>query len=219
MDLNNRVMKIALAGVIFVGTLACNATDILIAQATMTPTRTPRPTFTPIPPATHTPVPTETATPIPATPTVPPTNPPTARPPTARPATATPRPPTAVPPPTVSPYEFHVNPPTCSHSGKTFIKGTVYLDRNDPNQRYVGAIVALGSPDGSTVYVDPIKTNDYGEYTFILSDQGSRPGTWAVWLVDPSHNRKSDISAPITTNDLGPDNPAACWAASVDFWK
>jgi len=101
----------------------------------------------------------------------------------------------------------------------TFIKGTVYNDRNDPNNRYVGAIVALGPPDGNTIY-GIVKTDGMGEYTFILSDAGQgRPGTWAVWLVDPSHKRKSDISAPITTNSLPADNPGACWAGNVDFWK
>lgn len=222
MYLNKRGMLLLLAAVMFLGTLACNATNLFLAQAqpTVPPTRTPRPTFTPIPPATDTPQPTLTPVPPPtAAPTKPPTaRPATPRPPTARPATSAPVPPPP-PQPTVSPYEFHANPPTCAHSGKTFIKGTVYNDKNDPNNRYAGAIVALGAPDGSTMYVDPVKTEWNGEYTFILSDQGARPGTWALWLVDPSHKRKSDISAPITTNNLGPDNPAACWAGSVDFWK
>jgi len=206
MYLKKRGMFLALA-LLFVGALACRTTDQLIAQATPTRTRTPRPSFTPTPLPTDTPVPTMTAT---LAPTATATN----RPATPRPATPKP-PPTAVPPtaapkPTVSPFEFHVNPPTCTHSGKTFIKGTVYNDKNDPSNRYAGAIVA---------FFDPVKTDWNGEYTFILSDQGARPGTWAVWLVDPSHKRKSDISAPITTNNLGPDNPASCWAVVVDFWK
>ncbi|MBI5033284.1 MAG: hypothetical protein HZB51_22420 [Chloroflexi bacterium] len=214
-------LGVSLAFVLLViGTLACDVTTVVdqfIAQATATATKTPRPTFTPLATITNTPAPTNTATRVP--PTEAPTKAPTARPPTARPATAAPKPTAVKLAPTVSAYEFHANPPTCTHSGKTFIKGTVYLDKNDPSQRYVGAIVALGSPDGSIIYVDPVKTNDYGEYTFILSDEGSRPGTWGVWLVDPAHKRKSDVGGPITTNNLGPDNPSACWAAGVDFWK
>lgn len=205
--------RIALAAILLVAGLACHTTDTFLAQATATPTRTPRPTYTPTLKATDTPVPTATVVPPTATPTK---KPPTLRPPTAKP------PPTARPvtQPTVSPYEYHANPPSpCAHSGMTYLKGTVYQDRNDPNSRYVGAIVALGPSDGSTIY-DVVKTNDYGEYTFILSEQGQpRPGTWALWLVDPSMRRKSDISAPITTNNLPAGDPNACWASGVDFWK
>ena len=195
--------------------LACQPVALFVAQATVLPTRTPRPTFTPIPPATDTPVPTKTAT---AAPTDTPTKKPTLRP-TLRPPTATPKP-AGPPPPTTSPYEFHANPPLpCAHSGHTFIKGTVYLDKNDPNSKYVGAIVALGPPDGSTIYTI-VLTDIYGQYTFTLSDDGqSHPGTWAVWLVTPSNVRKSDIGGPIVTNSLGADDPNSCWAGGVDFWK
>jgi len=203
------------AAMLLVAALACRTADVFIAQATLTPTRTPRPTYTPLPPPTDTPVPTDTATPEP---TATATRRPTARPPTPRPPTPIPQP-TAPPAPTVSPFEFHVNPPTCAHAGQTYIKGTVYLDKNNPSSRYVGAIVALGSPDGSQIY-DIVKADDYGEYTFILGGMGeAHPGTWGVWLIDPSHNRKSDIGGPIVTNDLPADNPNSCWAGGVDFWK
>ena len=204
--------RIALATLLFVAVLACRTADVFIAQATLTPTRTPRPTYTPLPPPTDTPTPTETATPKPTATA-------TRRPPTPRPTTRVPQP-TAPPPPTVSPYEFHANPPLpCSHSGLTFLKGTVYLDKNDPNSRYVGAIVALGPPDGSTIY-DKVLTDGMGEYTFVLGGPGqARPGTWGIWLVDPSEKRKSDIGGPIVTNDLPADNPNSCWAGGVDFWK
>ncbi|MDO8624723.1 MAG: hypothetical protein Q7R47_01470, partial [Candidatus Diapherotrites archaeon] len=87
------------------------------------------------------------------------------------------------------------------------------------SDRYVGAIVALGPPDGSTIY-DIVQTDGMGEYTFVLSEQGvGRSGTWAVWLVDPSHRRKSDIGGPIITNGLPAENPSSCWASGVDFWK
>ena len=204
--------RIALATLLFMAVLACRTADVFIAQATRTPTRTPRPTYTPLPPPTDTPTPTETATPKPTATA-------TRRPPTPRPPTRVPQP-TAPPAPTVSPFEFHANPPLpCSHSGLTFLKGTVYLDKNDPNSRYVGAIVALGPPDGSTIY-DIVQTDGNGEYTFVLGGPGqAKPGTWGIWLVDPSHNRKSDIGGPIVTNDLPADNPNSCWAGGVDFWK
>ena len=206
--------RIALAVMLLVAGLGCHMTDTLLAQATVTPTRTLRPTTTPTRKPTDTPIPTMTAT---AVPTLEPTRkPPTPRPPTAKPPPTAPRPVQ----PTVSPYEFHANPPLpCTHSGMTFLKGTVYTNRNDPNSKYVGAIVALGPADGSTIY-DVVKTNDYGEYTFVLGAEGqAKPGTWGIWLVDPSHKRKSDIGGPITTNDLPSGNPNACWAGGVDFWK
>jgi hypothetical protein len=204
-----------LAAVLAVGALACQTTDQFIALATATRTRTPRPTLTPLPINTDTPTPSPT---LRATATFTPTlRPPTARPATAKPPTAPPKP--IVQQPTVSNMEFHVNPPTCSHSGMTFIKGTVYLNKNDPSQRYEGAIVALGPPDGSTIYA-VVKSEWDGTYTHILGDPGqARPGNWGVWLVTPSMVRKSDIGGPIVTNGLGPDDPKACWAGSVDFWK
>ena len=209
-------MCLALAAIPLMVALACHSADILVAQATVAPTRTPRPTFTPISSATNTLVPTQTATPAPtamATATKKPTLRPTARPPTPKPQPAGP------PPPTSSPYEFHANSPTCAHSGQTYIKGTVYLDKNDQNSKYVGAIVALGPPDGSTIY-DRVLTNDVGEYTFNLGGPGeAKPGSWGVWLVDPSLKRKSDIGGPIVTNGLGADDPNSCWAGGVDFWK
>ena len=99
-----------LAVMLFAAALACRSADTFVAQATVVPTRTPRPTFTPIPTSTDTPVPTKTATPAPTATA-------TKRPPTPRPPTPKPQP-TAPPQPTVSPYEFHVNPPfPCTHSG------------------------------------------------------------------------------------------------------
>lgn len=218
MNWKNRSMGVCLAAMLLVGALACNIADTFIAQATVTPTRTPRPTFTPLPKATNTSIPSPTSPP----PTLAPTRTPTRRPATPRPPT--PKPPVAQPPaPTAAPvsqYEFHPNPPLpCVHSGLTFLKGTVYLDKNDPNSKYVGAIVALGPPDGSTIW-DVVKTIDDGTYTFVLSDQGvGRKGTWAIWMVDPSLKRKSDISAPIVTNGLPDSDPTSCWTSGVDFWK
>jgi hypothetical protein len=193
-------MRMAVIAALFLATLACRTANVFIAQATEVPPPPPtrsRPTFTPNPTATDTPLPTKT--PLPTT-----TRRPTARPPTPRPPTPIPIPqpvavaPTAIPAPTVSTMEFHArqlgcsNPTITTNSG-TFLKGTVYNDRNNPGDLYAGAIVALGSPDGNTIY-QIVQTGDTGQYTFILSDPGvARPGTWAIWLVDPSRNRKSDI--------------------------
>ena len=219
MHLNKWTKYLVSVAVLFVGTLACSSSEIFVAQATVTRTRTPRPTFTPMPDMTDTPVPTIAPTRAPTL-VLTATKPPTARPPTARPATAVPKssaPSVALP--TVSSMDFHVNPPTCAHSGKTYIKGIVYLDKNDPSQRYAQAIVVLGSPDGKTRYADPILSEWDGTYTFILNDNGPRPGSWGVWLATASLVRKSDIGGPINTNSLGPDDPKACWAGSVDFWR
>ncbi|HEX7587942.1 MAG TPA: hypothetical protein VF478_06465 [Anaerolineae bacterium] len=211
----NKKMCLVFAAMLGLAALACQPAALFVAQATLVPTRTPRPTFTPIPSATNTLVPTQTATPAPtATATKKPTLRPTTRPPTAIPQAAAP------PPPTVSPYEFHANPPLpCTHSGQTYLKGTVYLDKNDANSRYAGAIVALGPSDGSAIW-DKVLAGYDGVYSFILAGQGeAKPGTWYIWLVDPSNKRKSDIGGPITTNSLGADDPNSCWASGVDFWK
>jgi len=204
-----------IAALIFGTMLACRTADVFIAQVqpTVTPTTTRRPTLTPLVIPTETLIPTVTPTPAPTGTST--RRPPTARPPTTKP----PPPPAASPQATVSTMEFHVNPSTCSHAGQTYIKGTVYLNKNDASSRYAGAIVALGPPDGSTIYVI-VKSGDDGVYTFNLGDAGqSKPGFWGVWLVDPSMHRKSDIGGPINTNDLPDGDPKSCWAGSVDFWK
>ncbi len=208
-------MVFAFAAVLFVMVLACRTVDMFVAQATLTPTRTLRPTYMPLPSPTDTPAPTDTATPEPTgTATRKPTVKPTSKPPTPKPQ------PTAPPAPTVSPFEFHANAPLpCTHSGLAYLKGTIYLNKNDPNSRYANAIVALGPPDGSTIYTT-VQSDGNGEYTFVLGGNGeAKPGTWGIWLVDPSMKRKSDIGGPIVTNDLPADNPNSCWAGGVDFWK
>lgn len=210
------VRRSGIAVLVFMGLLACRTTDLLVAQVvpTETPTRTPRPTLTPLIIPTDTPVPTLTFTPMPTATA-------TRRPPTPRPPT--PKPPPTLPPapaqPTVSTMEFHVNPPSCVHAGLTFIKGTVYLNKNDSNSKYVGAIVALGPSDGSLVWTN-VLTDIYGQYTFVLGGEGEGvKGNYWVWLVDPSMHRKSDIGGPINTNGLPDTDPSSCWAGTVDFWK
>jgi hypothetical protein len=76
----------------------------------------------------------------------------------------------------------------------------------------------MGGADGTTVY-DKVRTDDNGEYTFILQTGGARKGTYYVWVMDGSGKRISEVGGPITVNGLGPDTPGACWAGSVDFWK
>lgn len=213
---DKRILKAAMGAILLIAILACQTADRFIAQVqpTATFTRTPRPSLTPLPQFTDTPIPTTTPT---SAPTSSPTS--TRRPATARPPT--PKPPVAPPPPaaTVSTMEFHTNPISCSHSGQTYIKGTVYLNKNDPSSRYAGAIVALGPPDGSTIY-GIVKTEYDGVYTHVLGDMGqSKPGYWGVWLVTPSMVRKSDIAGPIGTNDLPDGDPKSCWAAIADFWR
>jgi len=212
-------IRLALGFVFCVSALGCHLTDTFVAQATITPTRTRtvKPTFTPIPP-TSTPVP-PSPTALPS-PTLKPTVRPTPRPPTKPPPTKPPAPP---PPsgPTASPYEWHVNPPGCEHSGLTYIKGAIYSNKNDPGSRTSGVRVALGAADGANQYVPPVTSDDNGEYTFILSDPGTpgRVGTWYVWIIDSNGRRISDIGGPMNTNNLAPDAPGTCWHGWVDFWK
>jgi hypothetical protein len=103
----------------------------------------------------------------------------------------------------------------CSHAGDTYIKGSVYRDRNDPNSKIVGAILVFsGAPDGEPAGV--VKSED--TYTFILRAQGAYPGNFFVWVADPSLKRLSEMSPMISFNNKGSNDPGACWAAIVDFW-
>ena len=210
MQIKHWAARLALGAVLFAGALACRTADVFIAQATLIPTRTPRPTFTPIPSPTATAVPTATVRPSP-TATRKPTPRPTPRP-TARPPTPIPPPPAA----TVFPYTFHAYFDKCEHSGIAYIKGSVFADKNDLSSQMSGVKLRLSiSPDGASVgdVVSEV------EYTFILSDSGPRPGTYYVWVIDDSGKRISEMSPPIVMNNLGPDNPNACWAAWLYFWK
>ncbi len=211
------VSRLVLGVLLFAGALACRTTDVLLAQATTIPTRTPRPTFTPLPPPTDTPEPTAT-------------NPPTSTPvPTRRPtARPTPRPPTPVPPPppaapTTPPqpqFQYAANPAICTHAGNQYIKGRVY-DSKDPSANGVaGLMMALGGADGNNAYVTT--PNEYdGVYTFTLAapGQAANAGTYYVWILDGSGKRISDVGGPINFNLLGPDASNSCWAGSVDFWR
>ncbi len=228
-------MRLALVGMLFVGTLACRTEELFVSQQpSATPTRTPRPTFTPLPSptaiATIPVIPTEVSVPTeaPAVATKAPTRTPTKRP-TARPAT--PRPPTqppvvvaptqGPPPPTAVPvqqYTYQATAVTCTHAGQAFIKGAVYNDKNDVNSKTPGIKVAMGAGDGSTVWVQ-VKTDQYGEYTFTLNANGAKPGAYWVWVIDDQGNRISQIGGPVNMNNLSENDPNSCWFGSVDFYK
>lgn len=221
MQFKNWAARIALGILFFAGVLACRVTDELIAQGpTVTPTRTPRPTFTPIPLPTQTTAPSPTAPPTNPPPTL---KPPTLRPspiPTKRPNTAPPPQPTSPAKPTTSPFQYAANPATCVHAGNQYIKGKVY-DSKDPNANGVGGLkMAMGGADGNNAYVTT--PNEYdGFYTFTLTTSGSgaQAGTYYIWILDGSGRRISDVGGPINMNPVGPDAPGACWAGSVDFWR
>ena len=120
----------------------------------------------------------------------------------------------------MSPYEWHVNPADCEHSGETYIKGVVYCNKYDTGCGVPGVRVAMGAADGVTIY-DQVTTFDDGTYSFTLSTAGqpAKKGTYYIWMIDGSGKRISDIGGPIVVNGLGPDTPGACWAGHVYFWK
>lgn len=199
--------RLALGLFLFVGVLACRTTDTFLAQATPIPTRTVRPTFTPLPPPT--------ATPVPVPPTATATLKPTVRP-TLRP---TPRPPTAVPPPppvvqpTTPPYRYKSANKGCEHSGQTFIQGTVYSGSNPIDGVRV---VMSGVPDGGAADQQDSGTANPGMYSMIVEAGGAAPGQsrW-VWVVE-NGKRASDI-VQFDFNNKSDADPTSCWRAFVDF--
>jgi len=125
--------------------------------------------------------------------------------------------PTPAPQPTPTPaYYYRVAYTACIHSGDTFIEGTVYEGQNRVN----GVKVRLSyAPDGPPVVNDYVTGTDPskpGMFTHILMPHAPRPGTWCVWVVDNNGNRISEVGC-VTTNNLGPDDPNACWRGVVDF--
>ncbi len=225
MLLHMRWVRLVFGIALFAGVLACQTSDIIFVaqQATATPTRTPRPTFTPLPTLTLTPAPTPTQPPAP--PTLAPTKKPTPRPATrvpTKPPTLPPAPPPAQPPqPPASKFQYGANPAWCEHSGLTYIKGRIY-DSSSSDANGVGGVkIALGGAGGTDSWVPPIKSEDDGYYTFILSqpNQPANKGTYHLWLMDGTGNRISDIGGPIVINGLGPDADGSCWAGHVDFWR
>ena len=169
---------------------------------TLTPTDTPTPTFTVTP--TFTPTSTPTATDTPTNTTVPTVT-----------RTRTPRPPTIAP----SPFSYRTVLKECSHSGGTFIEGTVFL--RDPGEPDSNARVAFGSTPGNADSILPTGTQgrSSGYYNHVLRADGPLPGTFFVWVVDGSGRAISDPNTGrVQTNGIrNPDDAGACWRAVVDF--
>ncbi len=204
---------------------ALRATPTTVAGFALPATWTPTPTLTPTPTETLTPTPTNTLTPTPtATPTITPipTNTPTStrtRTATRRPTnTPLPAPPTPVPVPPQYPYRAISQ--NCTHSGMTFIEGTVYS--NESGAQEYGIRVALGSaPGGGDVYyvtTGSVSGRSPGFYQHIITVSGAAPGNYFLWIADGNGKVLSDPNAgKVTTNNKGPDDPSACWRAVVDF--
>lgn len=191
-------------------------TPIAIALPTLPPTWTPTATSTQTttPIATATSVmatATATSTFIPsATSTVFPTAPSPTRGPTRTPVPVS-QPPTPIP----SPYTYKpvIN---CSHSGGTYLKGTV-LNGGQPQD---GIRVRYAtSPDPATVVEEAFVRGAAG-YSFVLKAIGSfgaEPAVWYVWIIDGAGKALSDPNFHFSTNNYPPDDARACWLAVVDF--
>jgi hypothetical protein len=168
---------------------------------TGTPTRTAIPTITPLP--TDTPLPTSTTT--------------RTRLPTRRPPTSTPLPPTLVP------YTYAYRPVNvrCTHSGGTFVKGTVW----NGGVPQTGVRIRLSwTPNGSAAAADQVTgyqaADQSTSYTFVLRGNGaySAGSDWYVWVLDYNDQPASDPNmGHVRTNNLGPNDSNACWMAVVDF--
>ena len=206
MQLRHWGARLALGALLFAGALACRTADVFIAQATTVPTKTPRPTFTPLPPPTDTPEPTATPPPKPTA---------TRRPATPRPRpTNTPVPPPPPPPqPTVPQYRYKSANKGCEHSGQTFIQGTIYHGTDHVNGV---TVVMSGSPDGPIADQRDSGTDGDGFSSMIVNAGGASPGQsrW-VWVVE-NGKRASDI-VQFDFNNLPDTNPASCWRGFVDF--
>jgi hypothetical protein len=218
---------LALGIVLVIGTLACHTTDVFLAKAapTATRTRTPaRPTFTPLPPPTATLAPTPTMPPTPTPrPTLRPTPRPTPRPPTARPPTAG---------PTKPPYDYRVARIICMHSGQSFVEGLVTAN-SDVSSGINGVMVRMSAeaggapagPDFQTVNGGPPNGSGAtggldGYFSFIVNAYGAAAGQVRyIWVVDGSGSPKSDPNAgrAAFNDQQGDENPNACWDIQILF--
>ncbi len=174
-----------------------------------------QPTWTP------TPTPTSTLTPTPtSTPTITPSPTPTLTPSPTRTLVPTRRLPTRTRTPTVSPWKYRPVLQSCTHSGGTFIKGTVW--NNGQPQTGVRIRVSWGPGDGAATddQITGYQADGSNTYTFVLKESGSfgsTPANWYVWVVDSGGIALSDPNAGhIQTNNL-PDGPGSCWLAVLDF--
>ncbi len=114
------------------------------------------------------------------------------------------------------PYIYHALFQKCTYDKDTYVKGTVYRNRNDSTSGIVGAIVILSQTiDGPAFRI--VKSQE--TYTMIVRYGEPYATTFYAWVVDPSLKRISEPSPAIRFNAKGPDDPDACWGAIVDFWK
>jgi hypothetical protein len=198
--MRNRVVILLVAITLIAVLVACSAGSLARKpEATATPTKTPKPTFTatytptatPVPTDTPTPTPTATFTPVPTdtplptdTPTPEPTNTPVpTKKPTARPPAPTAKP-TNKPAPTNTPapqFPFskidQTNYPNC---GSTGIQ-VKFLNRGGGPYPGMQFAVYTGS---ACVGLSSWANTDSGITDFILSNDGPRAGNWEIQAVE-----------------------------------
>ncbi len=204
----------------------CYLLIFLNPQIALNPLKPPLPTPTLVAglPATWTPTvtstPSPTATPS-MTPTVTDTPTPTRIPTKTRAPTRRPTPAPIVPTMVVYTYPYRPVNLKCSHSGGTFVKGTVW----NGGVPQTGVRVRISSsPNGAAAFSDQSTAYQYVDsstsYTFVLRDNGaySAGSDWYVWVLDITGEPASDPNAGhVRTNNLGPNDGNACWLAIVDF--
>ncbi len=193
---------------------APSETLALAPTSAVTPLPTQTSTSPPVPTSTCTGTPGPSATLRQSTPT-----------PTLRPPTATPRPPTSTPlPPTALPIssQYYYRPVLqgCVHSGGTYIKGTVWIGQTP--QSDVRVRVSTGPEAGSVVAeaITAPQSDGTWTYTIVLKAIGSfgaTPAAWYVWTADANGKPTSDPNFTVTTNNLNPSDPNACWFVTLDF--
>jgi hypothetical protein len=148
--------------------------------------------------------------------------PPTSTPrPTPRPTnTPPPPPPTAPPAPAKPRYEFSkaIVQSCAPNGGTTYIKGTVYRNRQPANGYRV---VFSWQPDGNWT-TQPVQSGPHegypgwnaGYYSHIIQAGGAREGTWYVWIVNEAGGRISEMA---TFSTDGSVHSSSCQEVVVDF--
>lgn len=199
------------------------------------PTRTPRPTFTPLPTPTFVPTFTPTTMPSPSPTDVPTSTP--KKPAVTATRTKTPAPaPTKIAAlaPTKSPYTFRVDAIRCYHSGNSFVEGLVL-------EKWGSAVDKFSGINGLKVRMSYAPNGPAVDYDFVTEDHwlidevfppnryagwfghpvapGAAPGQIRyVWVVDGDGRPLSDPNAGKAVFDAGKgDN--ACWNVQIVFVK
>lgn len=231
----NRSTLVALLFIGLVFVLACRTVD-LVAQNRPTPTRTrPNPTKTVARPTrTQVVVEAESKPPTDVPQQQPPqqqqpTQPP---PPTSEPATqptnapAPPRPttrPTDAPPAATAPPQFlyQVQDSKCGPNVKTYIEGTIFENGSPKNDVLVR--ISQG-PDGGPDPNDDFRTGSdprKGYYIQNIDVNNPHEGTWYIWVIDPTSEKRISAIAIIKTDaqrveDNG-SSAGSCQSATVNF--